>query len=88
MAMSGRFEPDVSIDLHGRHPDAALELLRREIDSGRYRGRALEVVHGQGRGVLRERVREYARVSPLVKKYWPGEDYFLPGGGGVTVFFL
>ncbi len=88
MGMSGRFEPDASIDLHGRRPDAAMELLRREIDSGRYRGKSLAVVHGQGRGVLREQVRAFARMSPLVKSCWPGEDYFLPGGGGVTVLFL
>ena len=88
MGTNGRFEPDASIDLHGRRPDAALELLRREIDSGRYRGRSLAVIHGQGRGILRDQVREYARSSPLVLRYWPGEDYFLPGGGGVTVFFM
>ena len=86
--MSDRFEPDASIDLHGRAPDAAMALLRREVESGRRRGSSLAVIHGQGRGVLRELVRKYGRESRLVIKCWPGEDYFLPGGGGVTVFFL
>lgn len=86
--MSSRFEPDASIDLHGRRPDAAMELLRQTVESGRYRGKALEVVHGQGRGILREQVREYARASALVKRSWAGEEVFLPGGGGVTIFFL
>ena len=86
--MIGKFEPDASIDLHGRRPDAALEYLRRAVESGRYRGKALEVIHGQGRGVLREQVREWARRSSCVREVWTGEDYFLPGGGGVTVLFL
>ncbi len=86
--MSARFEPDVSIDLHGRHPDAAMEYLRSVVETGIYRGKTLEVIHGQGRGILRERVREWASRSAIVKKYWAGEDVFLPGGGGVTVFFL
>ncbi len=86
--MSSRFEPDASIDLHGYRPDAAMYQLSRMVDSGRYRGKALEVVHGQGRGVLREMVREWGARSPLVKRVWNGEDVFLPGGGGVTIFFL
>lgn len=86
--MSQRFEPDASIDLHGRRPDAAMELLRQAVDSGRYRGKSLEVIHGHGRGVLSAQVRAFAQSSPMVKRYWPGEDFFLPGGGGVTVFFL
>lgn len=86
--MSSRFEPDASIDLHGRRPDAAMELLRQTVESGRYRGKALEVVHGQGRGILREQVREYACASALVMRSWAGEEFFLPGGGGVTIFFL
>ncbi|MBQ1337493.1 MAG: Smr/MutS family protein [Thermoguttaceae bacterium] len=86
--MSDRFEPDASIDLHGRRPDAAMELLRQTVSSGKYRGKTLEVVHDQGRGILREQVRNWANSSPLVKKYWAGEDVFMPGGGGVTVLFL
>ena len=86
--MTDHFQPDARIDLHDRRPDAALALLEREIASGRYKGRILEVVHGQGRGVLREQVREWGRRSPQVKRIWEGEDYFLPGGGGVTFFFL
>ena len=86
--MGMRFEPDASIDLHGRTPEAAMEYLRRATESGRYRGKSLLVVHGQGRGILRERVRAWGRESRCVREIWPGEDYFIPGGGGVTVFFL
>jgi len=86
--MSSKFEPDATIDLHGRRPDAAIEYLRRTVESGRYRGKALEVVHGQGRGVLRDLTREWGERSALVKRMWFGEDVFLPGGGGTTIFFL
>lgn len=79
--MGRAFEPDFSIDLHGFHPDAAMERLRREVESGARRGKTLEVIHGCGRGVLRERVRAWAERSPMVRKIWPGEDCFLPGGG-------
>ncbi len=82
------FEADVALNLHGFHPDAAMERLRRAVEGGGYRGRSLEVIHGCGRGVLRDRVREWAAKSPRVRQIWPGEDYFLPGGGGVTVLFL
>ncbi|MCF0233982.1 MAG: Smr/MutS family protein, partial [Thermoguttaceae bacterium] len=50
--MTQAFRPDASIDLHGFHPDAAMERLRLAVDSGRYRGKTLEVIHGCGRGVL------------------------------------
>ena len=86
--MTAKFEPDATIDLHGYRPDAALERLRRAVESGQYRGKALEVVHGQGRGALRDLVRDWGRRSRLVTKMWNGEEVFLPGGGGVTIFFL
>ena len=89
----GRFEPDASIDLHGLHPDEALRRTRVLMESPEYRGKSLMVIHGKGLhgksyGTLRERVREMGARSPLVKRVWNGEDVFLPGGDGVTVFFL
>ena len=86
--MTDRFQPDARLDLHDRRPDAALALLESAVASGRYKGRSLEVVHGQGSGALREQVRAWGRGSRHVKAIWAGEDYFLAGGGGVTVFFL
>lgn len=86
--MTSRFQPDDSIDLHGYSPDAAMEQLRRRVETSRRKGSSLEVVHGHGRYILRDRVREYGLHSPLVKQVWNGEDLFLPGGGGVTVFFF
>ncbi len=86
--MSARFEPDASIDLHGYRPDAAMDLVRRAVESGRYRGKTLEVIHGHGSGVLREMTRKYAASSHAVKRYCGGEELFLPGGGGVTIFYL
>ncbi len=85
--MSSRFEPDVTIDLHGRTPDAAMALVEQAVNSGRYVGKSVEIVHGYGRGVLRERVRKWGANSSRVKRVLNGEDVFLPGGGA-TLFFL
>ena len=84
----GGFKADYSIDLHGVTPEVALERLRRFVETNRGCGKSVEVIHGQGRYVLRDRVRDWGRRSPLVKQIWAGEEVFLPGGGGVTVFFL
>ncbi len=86
--MTDHFQPDARIDLHARSPEAALAQLAYAVESGRYTGRALEVVHGQGSGALREKVRAWGRQSRHVKRVWEGENYFLPGGSGVTIFFL
>lgn len=82
------FETDSKIDLHGFTPEAALYRLERICESGELRGKSLLVIHGQGHGILRDQVRRWAKESRSVKKIWPGEDFFLPGGSGVTVFFL
>ena len=91
-AMRG-FEPDASIDLHGLHPDEALRRTSVMLESPEYRGKTLMVIHGKGLngksyGTLRSRVRELGASSRFVKRVWNGEDVFLPGGDGVTVFFL
>lgn len=62
--------------------------LREAVEGGEYRGRSLEVIHGKGRGILRERARRYGSSAPEVKRTWNGEDVFLPQGDGVTIFFL
>ncbi|MDO4587005.1 MAG: Smr/MutS family protein [Planctomycetia bacterium] len=82
------FKADLTLNLHGMNPEAAEERVRRTLESGRYRGKIILIIHGQGRGILRERIRNWAKQSRLIKTIWNGEDYFLPGGGGVTAFFL
>ncbi|MDO5581525.1 MAG: Smr/MutS family protein [Planctomycetia bacterium] len=82
------FTTDAKIDLHGFTPEAALYRLERLCESGSLRGKSLLVIHGQGHGILRDKVRQWGKESRMIKKIWPGEEYFLPGGGGVTVFYL
>ena len=83
-----KFTPDASIDLHGLHPDDAMRRLRQAVEGGVYRGEALAVIHGKGRGILRERTRRYGAGASEVKRVWNGEDVPLPEGDGVTIFFL
>jgi len=82
------FTPDVKINLHGFKPDAALLHLSHTLESGRYHNCSVLVIHGYGQGILREKIRSWAKKSSLIKKIWNGEEYFLPGGGGVTLLFL
>lgn len=83
-----RFQADLTMNLHNMTAEAALWRLRRTLESGHYRGKTVLVIHGFGQGVLRQTVRDWANGSPLVKTVWPGEDFFLEGGGGVTALFL
>ena len=86
--MGDKFKADASIDLHGLRPDEALARVRRMVESGRYSDKSIEIIHGQGRGVLRERVREWGERSSKVKRMVCAEDIGFLGGGGVTIFFL
>ncbi|MDD3587148.1 MAG: Smr/MutS family protein, partial [Thermoguttaceae bacterium] len=80
------YRTDIVIDLHDMTPDEAQMLVQRTCRvSG---GKSLMIIHGRGKGILRERVRNWGRNSSLVRRVVCGEDGLLPGGNGVTVFFL
>ncbi len=79
---------DIYIDLHGFYPEAAMYRVQKAVETRENLGKSILIVHGYGQGVLRQQVREYLRNSPLVTKVCPGEEFFLPGGGGVTLVFL
>lgn len=83
-----RFQADLTINLHGFTAEAALLRVRRTLETGRYRGKTVLIIHGFGQGKIREAVRRWAADSSMVKTVWPGEDFFLDGGGGVTALFL
>ncbi len=83
-----RFQADITLNLHHLTAEAALWTLRRKLESGNIQGKTVLVIHGYGKGRLRETVRNWASHSPLVKKVWEGEEYFLDGGGGVTALFF
>lgn len=83
-----KLHADLTLNLHGLTADAALWRVRRTLETGHYRGKTILLIHGFGQGKIREAVRSWAANSTLVKTVWPGEDFFLEGGGGVTALFL
>jgi len=82
------FQADLTVNLHKMTAEAALWRLRQTLEPGYYQGKTVLVIHGVGQGKIRESVRNWGAKSPLVKTVWPGEDYFLEGGSGVTALFL
>ena len=82
------FHPDLIVDLHGYLPEMAMQRVRQMCDSKQAKGRTLMIVHGQGKGVLRDQIRRWATSSSKVREVVKGEDYALPGGSGVTLLYL
>lgn len=83
-----KLKADLVIDLHGLTADAALWRVRRALEAENMRGKTILIIHGFGQGKIRDAVRGWAAGSRKVKTIWPGEDFFLDGGGGVTALFL
>ncbi len=76
-----------SLDLRGFLADEALDSLDKYLDGAMLRGIArVTIIHGKGKGILRERVQEALSACTFVKKYRLGE--LNEGGAGVTVVEL
>ncbi len=76
-----------SLDIRGTMVDEALESLERYLDGALLRGLSqVTIIHGKGKGILRERVQEALSNFPFVKNYRLGE--LSEGGAGVTVVEL
>jgi DNA mismatch repair protein MutS2 len=76
-----------SLDLRGLMADEALERLDKYLDGAMLRGISqVMIIHGKGRGILRERVQEALAAYSFVKSFRLGE--FNEGGAGVTVVEL
>lgn len=72
-------EIDGVLDLHTFHPSELAPLLEDYIDACRQKGiLSLRIVHGKGRGVLRERVHGLLKKNPLVATFTLAP----PGAGG------
>jgi len=72
-------EIDGVLDLHTFHPSELAPLLRDYIEACREKGiLSLRIVHGKGRGVLRDRVHSLLKKHPLVKAFGLAP----PGAGG------
>jgi len=78
---------DGELDLHTFHPSELPPLLRDYIEACHAKGiLSLRIIHGKGRGVLRERVHAQLKKHPLVKGFRlaPPES----GGWGATLVEL
>lgn len=74
-----RLPIDGVLDLHYLDPRQVPEIVSDYLRECRRHGiTQVRIVHGKGRGVLRERVHAVLRGMPLVEGFRPGGD----GGGG------
>ncbi|MRG92656.1 endonuclease MutS2 [Polyangium spumosum] len=78
---------DNTVDLRGLRAHEAVgmaeQFLDRSVGAGR---RVAFLIHGHGKGALRDAVRDAMRQSPYVSRLRPGEPR--EGGDGVTVVWL
>lgn len=79
--------PGTELDLRGRSAEEAIIELDRHLDAA-YMAElpTLRVIHGKGRGVLREAVRAALQGNPYIESFRPGEAG--EGGSGVTIIRL
>jgi len=75
------------LDLHGMYVHEALNALDKWLDKACLLGhKQLRVIHGIGKGILRQEIRSHLRAHQLVKKVL--ENHLFQGGSGVTVVEL
>ncbi|WP_068515945.1 endonuclease MutS2 [Caldimicrobium thiodismutans] len=75
------------IHLLGEEVESALNLLERKLNRCFLEGKdQLLVIHGHGTGKLRQAIRDYLKVHPLVKAYEEAPSY--EGGSGATLVYL
>jgi DNA mismatch repair protein MutS2 len=75
------------LDLHGMYVHEALNVLDKWLDKACLLGhKQLRVIHGIGKGILRQEIRSHLRAHPLVKKVL--ENHPFQGGSGVTIIEL
>lgn len=76
-----------SLDIRGSMVEDALESLEKYLDGALLRGLShVTIIHGKGKGILRQKVQEALDDYPFVKSYRLGE--LSEGGVGVTVVEL
>ena len=77
---------DQTIDLHGMYAEEAMALLRSVLSRNQRTSRAILVIHGSGRGILRTEIRSALKRGTLpCRSYFFGEDIGAPGLDGATV---
>lgn len=79
------FSPE--LDLHGLSIDEAIRVLDKWIDQALLAGhRYLRIIHGKGKGLLRQEVLAYLKHNEMVTRIVTNHN--LPGGSGVTLIEL
>jgi len=75
------------VDVRGLEPDEAIRAVERFLEDAVMGGvdRA-RIIHGKGKGILRERMKRWLKDQPLVKEFRLGE--LGEGGTGVTIVTL
>lgn len=76
------FQP--KLDLHGLSIEEALHTLDKWLDQAILNGHSyLQIIHGKGKGLLRQAVHKYLKKHELVNKIITNHN--LPGGNGITI---
>ena len=77
------FNYDIILDLHGKTLEDAISATEKVIYSGRYSN--VMLIHGHGKGILKNGLRNFLKNCKYVKETIPGEDMNIPGGSGITI---
>lgn len=75
------------IDIRGKRLDEALQIVQEHMDNAIMLSVAeIRILHGTGNGILRQSIREYLRVEPMVKNM--RDEHIQFGGAGITIVTL
>jgi len=79
------FKPD--LDVRGKRMEEALQLVEKLVDEAVVCDvRELRILHGTGYGILRQSIREYLKIQPIVKSC--RDEILELGGAGITLVQL
>ncbi len=79
-----RASPGIELDLRGRRPEEALDMLDRYLEKAYLASLPfVRIIHGKGTGKLRQEVRQALKNHPYVTSFEEGQES--EGGSGVTV---
>jgi len=77
----------MKLDLHAERVEQAIDRVERFLDEAALRNQPeVLLIHGHGKGLLKNAVRAYLKTSPYSSSFRPG--YPSEGGDGATVVTL
>jgi len=77
----------LKLDLHAERVEQALDRVERFLDEATLRNEPeVLIIHGHGKGLLKNAVRAYLKTSPYSANFRPG--YPSEGGDGATLVTL